>query len=104
MTTPNKRKSWDHAYYAIKKLRTLYFESPATANSPNNEAVVTTDSATADSAVSNGLSILAGVAAVMDPWSVNADSIMRMALARRTAKSWYVKPAADNIIHAGSID
>ncbi len=58
-TTPNKRKSWNCAYYTKKKLRILYFESAAAANSLNNEAVVTTDSATINSAVINGLSILA---------------------------------------------
>ena len=36
-------------------------------------------------------------------WLVNADGILRTALARRTAKSWYVKLAVDNIIHTGSI-
>ena len=79
------------------KLRLMDFDSVATAN-----AVVTTDSATADSAIINGLSILAGVAAAVDPWSVSADGVVRTALARRTEKSRYVKPAVDNIICTGS--
>ena len=86
-----------------KKLHILYFESAATTNSPDNEAVVTTDSATTDSAVINGLSILAGVAAAADPWSVNADSVVGTASVHRTAKSRYAKPAVHNIIRAGSI-
>jgi ribosomal 50S subunit-recycling heat shock protein len=101
---PNQQKSWNRVYYAKKKLSILYFEAAVATNSPNNKAVVTTDSATADFAVINGLSILAGIAAAADSWLVIANGIVRRALARQMAKSRYVKPAIDNIIHARSIE
>ena len=101
---PNQQKSWNHVYYAKKKLSILYFEAAVATNSPNNKTVVTTDSATADFAVINGLSILAGIAAAADSWLVIANGIVRRALARQMAKSRYVKPAIDNIIHARSIE
>ena len=43
----NEQKSWDRACYAKKKLHLLDFEPATTANTPDDEAVVTTDSATA---------------------------------------------------------
>ena len=72
----NKPKSWDHAYHAKKKLHLLDFKSPAAAATAaiNNKAVITSDAATANAAITDGLSICAGIATAVDPWSVNADT------------------------------
>jgi hypothetical protein len=77
LTAAKNRKRWNQAYYTQNNFCLVDFDSVATAN-----AVVTTDSAIANSAVINGLFILAGVATAADPWLVNANGIVCTALAR----------------------
>ncbi len=79
----------------------LDFEYDAAAG--NDKAVVTTDSAATVAAITGGLSIHADVATAADPWSVNADGIVRTASARRMAKSCYVKPAVNIILFTGNV-
>jgi hypothetical protein len=85
-----------------KKFHLLDFESTTATDAADNKAVVTTDSAAANATIIDRLSILAGVAAAVDPRSVNADGVVCTASAHRTAKSWYVKPPVNNILHAGN--
>jgi hypothetical protein len=61
----NKQKSWNHAYYAKKKLRLLDFEATtdttaiadttAVATTVNSTAVATVDSAAAVAVITGGL-------------------------------------------------
>ena len=99
-TAANKRKGWNQAYDAKKKLQLLDFEYDVAAG--NNKAVVTTDSAATVAAITAGLSIHADVATAADPWSVNR--IVRTASARRMAKSCYVKPAVKIILFTGNVE
>jgi hypothetical protein len=84
-TAANKRKSWNQAYYAKKKLCLLNFEPNAAATAIANTTaiaataaattVATTDSAPAMVAITGRLSIIADVAAAADPWSLNAKEL-----------------------------
>ena len=49
-------------------------------------AVSTTDSAAAVATVTNGLSIIANIAAAADPWSLNTDGTMRTPAVGQMAK------------------
>jgi hypothetical protein len=104
----NKRKIWDHAYYAKKKLHLLNLEPNAAATTivaaTDPIAVATADSAAAVAAITDGLSIIMNLAAAADPWILNADGTVRTPLARWKAKSRQVKPAVNAILCAGSID
>jgi hypothetical protein len=68
----NKRKSWNRAYYAKKKLRLLDVEPDAAATAivapTDPTAVATPDSAVAMAAITDGLLIIVNVAAAADPW------------------------------------
>ena len=52
----------------------------------------------------DGLLIIADVAAAADPRSLNTDGTVCTPAAHRVAKSRQVKPAIDAILRAGSID
>ena len=109
----NKRKSWNRAYYAKKKLCLLNFEPDAAATAIATAAALTAttnpttaafnDNATAMAAITDGLLIIVNVAAAADPWILNADGTVRTPSAHRKAKSWQVKPAVNAIPRAGSI-
>jgi len=62
----------------------LDFEPDAT--TANNSAVADA-TAIADTNLTNGLSVIADVAAAADPWCLNTDGSMRTPAARRMAKS-----------------
>ncbi len=53
----------------------------------NPTTVATADSAVAVAAITDGLSLIANVAAAADPWSLNADGTVRTPAAHRMAKS-----------------
>ena len=103
----NKRKIWDRAYYLRKKLRLLDGAIATVVNlnaTTNPTAMATADSVAAVAAITDGLSLIADVAAAADPWSLDNNGVVRTPSARRKAKSRQVKPAVDAILRAGSID
>ncbi len=79
----------------------LDFEPDATA--ANNSAVADA-TAIANANLTNGLLVIADVAAAVDPWCLNTDCSVCTPAARRMAKSWQVKPAFNAILCARNID
>jgi hypothetical protein len=75
----------------------------AIAATTNPTAVATADSTATMAAITNGLSIIANVAAAADPWILNANGTVRTPSAHQKAKSQQVKPVVDAILRAGSI-
>ena len=110
----NKQKSRNGAYYLKKKLRLLDFKPNTAATAiaaaaaltatTNPTAVATADSAAAVAAITDGLSVIANVAAAADSWILNANGTVRTPSARWKAKSWQVKPAVNAILRTKSID
>jgi hypothetical protein len=73
-------------------------------NSTTVASTATNPSIADSAAVTNGLSILASIAAAADPWGVNANDTVRMPAVLRMVKSRSVKPIVENILHAGLVN
>jgi hypothetical protein len=104
-----KQKSWDRTYYLKMKLCVLEAKLAAAAVAPTSIAVAaaaanaTTAADPAAASASSTTAAALAIAAAADPWSIDTNGNVRTPAAQKMMKDQRVKPAVENILHAGSM-